>query len=792
MQVVVPQRNGRGREEAHLRNLWNFLFRNRLLTIGIPTLMVAATVVFVTLATPVYDAAVWIRIDEDRSNLPVLDALKDLSSGSQLGTEMQVLRRRPLAEAVVDSLALQLSLVRPRGVSRSELFRVVAVSREAPEAEYRFRRQEDGRFVVTRNEDEDPVGTFSVGEAVRLGGAVVALAPAAAEHEEIRVAVSKFRDAIKYFRLAIEVSRPDREADIVAVRYQGADPVLVREVPNTMARLFIEQRQGVKKSEALGTVSFLVERLDALDDRLRMAEDTLRRFREGESIVSLEHEGKASIDRMAGLMAERDLLDTERSALADLMAEVRARAAVQQPGDPSPYRDLIAFPTLLRNFAVSELFRSMAEVENERAELLNRRTEEDPDVAVLTHRIRELENQLRTIAVTYLEGLTNQVASLDANLARFRTELSRVPAREVQFARLKRQAEVLDEIYTLLQTRLQEAQIVAAVDDASVWVVESAALPTEPIKPNKKLSVVLAVMLGLVLGVGAAFVRENMDTTIRTREDLQALVEAAPVLGLIPRIQEAGANGRGRPAAAAAGSSFESRLIAGRDPRNPVSEAYRSLRTNIAFSRLERTPKTLVFTSPTPGDGKSTTAANLAVTLAQQGLSCLLVDADLRRGFLQDVFGTGREPGLSNVLLGRTPLEAAVQRVDLGESGTLDFLPTGTLPPNPAELAGSPRMQALLEQLSARYDAVILDAPPLTLVTDAALLGTYADGVVVVARSGVTDRGALTFAMEQLAAVRAPVLGMVLNDVDQKKERYYGTYSAGIHASYYGTAIDGK
>jgi tyrosine-protein kinase Etk/Wzc len=676
------------------------------------------------------------------------------------------------------------------------------VDRGAPEAEYRLRREEGGRFAVERVGDTDDGGTgagasagartgarvggtVGVGEVLALDGAWLVLEPAALEYDEVRLVVRPFHDAVGDFRLALEVSRPDREADIVVVRYQGADRELVRAVPNTLAGIFIRERQRLKKSQASGTVDFLLERLDTLDHDLRGAEELVRDFRERENVVSLEYEGRASIDRLAKLQAERDLLDAERAALAGLLAEVRASGSPQ--GDASPYRRLIAFPSLLKNFAVSELFRSLAEVENERAALLNRRTEEDPDVGVLTGRIRDLEEQLRYISETYLEGLTNHVNSLNEVLAGFRTELGEVPAREVEYARLQRRAEVLQEIYLLLQTRLQEAQIVAAVDDQGVHVVEPAALPRNPIRPNKRLSLALALALGVVLGGGIAFVRENMDNTIHTREDLHGVVADVPVLGLIPRIRVTTAGGKTMVGVAAPG--IAERLVAGRDPRSPVAEAYRSLRTNISFSRMGEPPRSLVFTSPTPGDGKSTSAANLAITLVQQGLRCLLVDADLRRGFLNDAFKVRREPGLSNLILGRATLESGVVQIDLGESGQLGFLPTGTVPPNPAELLASAEMQALLARLTAGYDAVILDAPPLTLVTDAALLGSYADGVVLVARAGVTDRGAVIHALEQLRAVRAPVLGAVLNDVDQRKEQYYGSYSAGAHASYYGTSL---
>jgi capsular exopolysaccharide synthesis family protein len=790
---VIQQRPIRTRTRpgppSHLREVWHFAQRNRWLAFGVPLLTVLATAAFVTAVTPVYEAAAWIRIDEERAGLPVLDALDVSSGASQLATEAQVLRRRPLAEAVIDSLALQLSVTRPRHVSRTQLFSHVAVERTAPEAAYRLQREADGRFAVEDGSGR-VLGRYAPGERIVLDGASAVLAPAAARHEEIRIAVATYRETLRTFERTTRVLRPDREANILVVVHEGTDPVLVRDVPNALSRFFIAQRQHERKTEARSTVDFLTERISFMEVELRGAEETLREFREQQGIVHLEEEARTSLERMAAIQAERDLLDSERGALQRLLGEVQAFAATQSdPTAPSPYRRLIAFPTLLRNFAMSELFRSLAEVENQRAQLLNMRTEIDSDVMILTGRIRELETQVRTIAETYLEGLGNQVASLEANIAMFRTDLQRVPSREIEVARRMRRADVLDEIFKLLQTRLQEAQIAEAVDDPTVRVVEPAVVPAEPIRPRKRLSVIVALMAGVTAGFGLAFVRENLDGTFHTREELQALIGEAPVLGTIPRIRQASRSLLPFRAGAPVGNgtaALAPRLIAGRDPRNPVSEAYRSVRTNIAFAMPERMPKTLVFTSPTPGDGKSTSAANLAITLAQQELRCLLVDADMRRGALDEVFGADHEPGLSDVLAGRRRWEDVLQRVSLGESGAMDFLATGPLPPNPAELLSPARVQPLLAQLGAAYDVVIIDAPPLTLVTDAALIGTCAEGVVLVARAGATSRGAVEYAIEQLANVRAPLIGALLNDVDQRLEQYYGSYSAGAHADYYG------
>jgi capsular exopolysaccharide synthesis family protein len=367
------------------------------------------------------------------------------------------------------------------------------------------------------------------------------------------------------------------------------------------------------------------------------------------------------------------------------------------------------------------------------------------------------------------------VKGLDATLAGVQGELRQIPEQQLQLARLRRQATATEELYTALTGRLKEAEILAALDDPTVRVIDPAIQPRRPVRPNAPLSLLIALFAGVFLGVGGAVMREQMDDTVRSRDQLQ-LVGRVPVLGSIPRLtlqtpngQRFAAfrpvrpitNGRSQPAA------LMSDMVPG------VAEAYRSLRTNITFARLNHAPRVMVLTSPGPGDGKSTTASNLAITMSQQGHRCLLIDADLRRGRLHENFGIVRDPGLSNVLLGQVTLDDVVYK---DPNGGPSVLPTGTLPPNPAELLGSERMAALLAETAKAYDMIVIDAPPLNLVTDAAVLSRHADGVLVVARAGVTQQGALTYTFAQLAAVNAPVLGTILNDADPQRERHYGSY----------------
>jgi tyrosine-protein kinase Etk/Wzc len=753
--------------------------RNYWLILSLPVLAVAAAIVFIVMATPVYEGVAVVRIDQERSNLAVLDALQELSTGSQINTEMAELRSRSRAEDVVEALHLNAELRKPRRVARARLFSDLRSTRTAPAAHYQLMRTAGGAFQLHGAGVSQVV---RVGERVRVPGLSFVLAPAAAQHEQIELRVRSFFEAVRILRRHFGVARPDREANILEVHYEGTDKDLAQRVPNELARQFIVNRNEVRKTQARSTVRFLREQIDTLGVQLGAAEKGLLAFREKQRVISPQAEGETQVTRLVEFQADRDRLDAERRSLASILAQSG------QTENVADVRRLIGFPTLLRNPAASELLRSVNELENQRAELLNNRTMADPDVSALTQRIRQADGQLRALTETHLEALTQQIASLDASLSQFTTELNRIPAKEIQLARLRRQTEVTEEIYTELQTRLQEAQIAAAVEDPSVRVLDPAIVPLRPIKPNKPLSLVLALLLGLLLGTAIAFAREQVDSTIRSREELQELSGSVPVLGMVPRIQLAGAQRRfGRRRLAVAGNGDLAtdlrRTTAGRDARGPVAEAYRTLRTNIAFTQPDAPAKVLVVTSALPGEGKSTSACNLALTLAQQGLRVILIDGDMRRGTLHKALGAGDEPGMSNVMLGRVALSQALQHVELDGIG-LDFLPTGTLPPNPAELLGSARAVQLLEDLKPSYDAVIVDSPPLNIVTDAAIIGSRADGVLLVARSGITERAAYRHALEQLEAVRARVLGCVLNDVSPSNAGYYGRKGAEYYVAH--------
>ena len=294
----------------------------------------------------------------------------------------------------------------------------------------------------------------------------------------------------------------------------------------------------------------------------------------------------------------------------------------------------------------------------------------------------------------------------------------------------------------------------------------------------------LAVVCGLIVGLAVAAGKDYMDETVHSREDLTRVTNI-PVLAMIPRIKGA-SNGAG--SLRRRQQAIESRLVTRDDVGSPVSEAYRAFRTNITFLSIDQPAQLLVVTSSGPAEGKSTSVVNLAITLAQQNTKTLVVDCDLRRGIIHKIFGEeSARPDLTNVLLEESTIEDAMRAADIGEGQNLYLLPTGTLPPNPSEVLGSKHLGRLLIDLRQRFDMILLDSPPLNLVTDAAVLGAEADGVILIARAGATDRSALRYAMDQLRAVKAYVSGTVLNNLDYAgRGRYYGSgYGYGYYHRYY-------
>lgn len=345
------------------------------------------------------------------------------------------------------------------------------------------------------------------------------------------------------------------------------------------------------------------------------------------------------------------------------------------------------------------------------------------------------------------EEAKQELSSIDQQLVQLRA--ARIP-NQPAIDSLERSRDIASAQFTAFQQKYEEFEIDAQLRRGGAEVLTPAALPSTPVSPAPLRNAALGLAVGALLGIAAAFLMEYLDDTVRSVEDVERQSRGMSILATIPTVPD----WRNRE---------RTKLITIEDPSDVVSESYRSLRTSLQFIGLRQPLRTLLVTSPMASEGKTTTIANLAVTLARAGRKVVCVDCDLRRPRLNEFFGHGNEVGFTSVLLGDEPLSSALQPVSVGTGGSLQILSSGPLPPNPAELLGTTRVAELLSTLSADADFVLVDAPPLLPITDAVVLSSRVDGVLLVATSRVTSARHLARAADLLHRADAPTLGLVFN-----------------------------
>jgi capsular exopolysaccharide synthesis family protein len=783
---------------------WGVLVRHRLLILICTVLVTGAVAAYTYHETPLFSSWASLRLQDRQPNLP--DIYRDMSTGAQgseMATELQVLGSRALKEDAAKTLRLQVRVYDPPRVARDALIQDITVLPDAPALTYQLVRGTDGRFAAFIADSSKPIAVSGPDRRIKLPGVSFALTAGASGYQQLVIGVSTLATAVDGLA-GVSVTQPSPDANILTLSYSDPDSLIARQVPNTITASYVARRRLMERAEAGSTARFLREQLERVAAELASAEDQFRQYKEREHVLDPDVQTSSEVTRLISKQSERSTLEAERQALEKSLAEIDSIGA--RPGSPSPYRSLTGLPFLLRNEAASALLSALIQAESERASHVSA-TAADPDVQVLTAKITDLERQLHTITRTYLQGLNNQVAALDSTLSGFGRELSGIPRKQLAYARLERNVKGLESVYDLLQSRLKEAEIAEAVEDASVQVVDSAVTPLGPSSPQPLINLAAGVAVGLMFGIGLACIREYRDRSVHSRHDV-LVATGIPVLGLIPRLPKgrgrvpliagrrrlkSGANpGNGRhheekrfappevsEAVPPSGRTLEP---ATQSPveltisqwTNAVAEAYSLLLTNITFARSAPPPKSVVITSPLAEDGKTTCAVNLAITLALRGSRPLLIDADLRRGVIHASLGADRAPGLSEILTNRASFEEAVRTISVGDhGGELQFLTTGSVPANPTVLLQSPAFPALLGRVTAEYDMVIIDSPPANIISDASVLGLSADVALVVARAGMTESAALSYAVEQLNRLGVPLLGVVLNDIDFDKDAVY-------------------
>lgn len=579
--------------------------------------------------------------------------------------------------------------------------------------------------------------------------------------------------------------------NVIDIQFTANDPVVAQRAANAAAASF--QAVSMRSAQTLSRRRrvFVEDQLRGTDSLLLIGQQQLAAFRRGVRAFSPREKFRTTEEGLAEFRLRRQSLLTEKGIYDQMGRELQDDRGRQGAENIAA---LAASPEVAVNGGIVALYQQLIRYQTSRDSLTTGRWSRagtNPDVQQLDSLVATYRGRLVRAVQARSTALAAQIGVLDEVMAADAASISGLPDAEAEEMRLSREVETLQKLVDDLRRDLQEARIDEAVEAGQVEIVDWALAPGSPVGQGTKRRLLFALLVGLMIGGGGALVLDRLNTALVRREDAEAALHV-PVIAVIPRLGEplrpADRMGRLRerllPRMARRAPQTGSSLVTVNDLHSAGSQAYRKLRTHLIFSQGGQPPRTLLVTSPAASEGKTTVSANLATTFAQQGLRVALVDADLRRPRMHGVFGLSRTPGLTEVLQNEAPLDEALRQTSVEG---LHVMGAGRLVAAVSELLGGAAMGRLLRELHAHYDVVVLDTPPVLAAADSEILAAQADAVLVVVRAGQTERQSAHYAIQQLRAIGARIVGAVLNDPDQKIGGY-GKYA--YYYDYYTEAAD--
>jgi len=577
-----------------------------------------------------------------------------------------------------------------------------------------------------------------------------------------------------------------KETRLIDISYTHTDPEVAAKVVNAIAETYVFNNLERKTETNTNTGDVLTKRIAELQQTIRADEERLVNYAKNNQILSLDASQNTVVERLGAL--NRQLGEAEN---ARIDAESRFNAA-KDPNRPGAATALTEADQLKANESETKL----ADLRQKRAQLMVDATEEAPEVKEVDTQIAELDRQVKEIRSRKSNTL---LTNLETN---YRQSFAREQALRKSFQQQRSETLTQNEAainYRIIQQEIQtnktlldnllqrskENDVIMASKPNNISIIDYAIAPDGAIGPNRTRTVLMAMFLSLGLGIGFALFLEYLDDTVHSTDEVERLLHL-PALAVIP---SAAASGRRRllapPGALQKRNGFNAsdnaELLMNVDGRSPLAEAYRHLRTSVLLSTAGRAPRSLLITSSLPGEGKTTTAVNTAVSLSQTGASVVIIDADMRRPRLRSIFGLSERAGLSSILSSDMSDAEMLALVTKDDVSGLSVLTSGPIPPNPAELLGSDQMRRLMVTLQSEFAHVVVDSPPVTSFTDGVLIASIVDGVLLVVHGGKSSRHVVKRARQLLKDVGAKIFGVVLNNVNLQSHDYY------YYQRYYGS-----
>jgi capsular exopolysaccharide synthesis family protein len=747
-------------DEIDIKEVWRIIRSNRIPIIFIFGVVISFTIYFTLTSEPTYEAKTVVMIKQ-RGSDPSSFVLDFGMPGSKqyMQNEIEILNSYNLHDQVVQSL------IEDGSANKLALFGT----------RYIRKRYRLINYIIKWVSSEENYLTI----------------PETLVH-------SKRIELVENLRSATQITSI-READVLKITVVSTDSseavFLANRVSNTYRSLDLKGGQG----ELHFVMAFLDSQITKYEERLRFVEDELKKFQAGHQIYSLDGSAELFLQELTDY---ESIYYTNIAELA--VAQERVTYLKSQLSDSE--QALMDEITNTNNPMIVALRGKIAELEAQKVQQMVDEgwNEQALQARDFNRRISEMKSKLTDITESLIlsgwseedpfaasQEIFNRIVEQEVEVhgARSRAEqyrklvdqmsgrLTELPNQTLQYARLERDLKLNERLYLTMKQKYEESRITEAGQVGKVRILDPAMVAVRK-TPNKKVNLVLGIFFGLSLGLGYAFFREFLDNTVKSVEQLER--KGLTVLGIIPDMlhRAGGPIKKQDKKPSKGGTDFRRRLITYEDPKSPVSESYRSLRTNISYASADSKIKSLIISSPQPGEGKSTTTANLAIAFAQLRKRTLLIDADLRKPVQHNVFDQDRGPGLAEYLIGEVDNFATIIHPTKIEN--LYVVSAGGLPPNPSELLGSDRMGELVDKLEQEWDMIIFDSPPIVAVTDASMISAEIDAIALVVKAGQTDRVAVDRAIDTIENVKAPLIGVILNGASPEslggKYSYYYSY----------------
>ncbi len=756
--------------EVHLLDYWRAIRKRLWLVIGIVALVTMLAVVYVARKPDLYEAQSRVQVDlEETGNLvnntrPLYGPTDD---PIYFNTQLQILVSPGLMRRVVRTLDLEHNPDFFKGAQRQSTWqtflRMVGLGSKPQEPPKQPDQLPLTTSVAQATARED------LNEAKRLAPYVNTILGG--------LRVEPVKETRGYYK----------ETRLIDIKFTHTDPNVAEKVVNAIAEVYVFSNLE-KRTEANSTTGdFLQKRIAELQQQIRTSEERLVNYAKNNQIISLDPNQNTVVERLAGLNQQLLQAENERKTAEAAYNAAKAPDAANALVDEAAKQN-------------SDVEAKLIELRQKRALLLVDATEEAPEVKEVDQQITELDKQLKDLR-------SRKSATLLTNLnTRYQQALEREQSLRKAFEQQRAQTLSQNEAainYRIIQQEIEtnksllngllqgakENDVVLAGKPNNISIVDYALTPDTPVGPNRTRTVIGAFFLSIGLGLGLALFFEYLDDTVHSTEEVERMLHL-PALAVIPSVGGAARRrvlpGKSKTAAlqkvgnSNGNGGGNSELLKNVDGRSPLAEAYRHLRTSVLLSTAGRAPKSLLVTSSLPGEGKTTTAVNTAISLAQTGASVVIIDADMRRPRLQSIFDMQGQLGLSSILSSDANEDDMLSMVRADQESGLSVLTSGPIPPNPAELLGSDQMRRLIATLQANYTHVVVDSPPVSSFTDGVLISTMVDGVLLVVHGGKSSRHIVRRSKQLLSDVGAKIFGVVLNNVNLQSHDYY------YYQSYYG------